>query len=276
MENSAGWRPQGSSPAPQEEDWDLPGIALFPLLSLALPRPQGASCSDNVFFICRKLAVLSRTKHVCQVWLYLSPPSASTDIDGPWKDVTALPGSNLVKWDSKIMAQLCWNVVTDVFDTALPRKVNEGGDVPKELWQTKATISEKGRTWEFSSCHPRRCFSYFLSGLPAISATLAISSGHQQILTQLLCTTSISWDRSRAYQEQLCSFAAWSGSITDSKGLWKLWSRASLHYYLTSVWCKPRWGNSLLKAPFRMLSAKEGREKESLSLLHILVNSLHV
>lgn len=52
------------------------------------PDLRELSCSDNLFLTCRKLAVLSCTKQVCQLWLYLSPPSASTHSDAPWKDVT--------------------------------------------------------------------------------------------------------------------------------------------------------------------------------------------
>lgn len=102
---------------------------------------------------------------------------------------TALLGSNPAKWDSTTMAQLCWSVVTDVFDTALShtcQQVKEGGDAPQRALANKGHHERKRKNmWEFSSCHPRCCFSSFLSCLPTIDETpLVISPGRQQILTQ--------------------------------------------------------------------------------------------
>lgn len=105
------------------------------------PDLRKLSCSDNLFLTCRKLAILSCTKHIWQVWLYFSPHSTSTHPSMErWNAV--LPGPNLVKWGSKPMAQLCWNVVTDVFATALSQQVKEGGDA---LQRALATMSGKRR-----------------------------------------------------------------------------------------------------------------------------------
>lgn len=125
------------------------------------------------------------------------------------------------------MVQLCWNVVTNVFDSALSQLVNKRGDAPQRALANKRHCKGKGRMREYSSCHATLLLLLSLmlgshpcnpssdefwpsinphTGCCALLAFAGLDPGH--------------------IQSSSAAFAVCSGSITDSKRLWKLWSRA--------------------------------------------------
>lgn len=179
------------------------------------------SCSHHLFPACSKLGhCVQNTSASCVFTFPHLQPVHTRNI--------ALLGPYLLKQGCKIMRRLCWSMIKDVSDSTLSpmfQLVKEWGDAPQRVLATNATKAKsmwnRKNMLEFFPCHPRCCFSYFLSCLPTThKAILVISHGRQQILKQAVVHCLYLLGEIPGIPTARSSPC--SGSTTDFKGLWKL------------------------------------------------------
>lgn len=187
MENTAGWRPQGSPPVPQKEDWDLTGIALLPLLSLVLPRPHKAYSSPAeswLYFHVQNASAMCdctfphhlQPAHILLWW----NDGIQHSLDQTWQNRVAK------WWHSCLQVKIIhWNVLKCWYKCSWHCSVPAGEGGSRCPAKSFGHHKRKRRTGWFSSCHPRHCPSSFLSCLPdTLEITSVISPGQKQTLTQ--------------------------------------------------------------------------------------------